>query len=175
MQIWQTRASDEATIRDIASRAANGTECLRRVDGHGAIILCAEGEAPAGVAVTRASPIFSRGDTRPEAGAWVFLVVIRAPDGWREELCDWYRSEHGPILLECPRWRGFAVFDSSDERGCRLHVLHRLADPDALDSEERKRSRATPWFARLARNAWFDGPFERALAKRIDLREGGPQ
>jgi hypothetical protein len=44
--------------------------------------------------------------------------------------------------------------------------LHYLEDRAALDSRERKRSRATPWFKRLARNAWFDGAFERALCKR---------
>lgn len=171
MLIWQTRATDEPTIRNIATHAAGNVECLRRVDGSGALVLCEDGEVPQGVVETRVTPILADGDTRPDAGPWVFLVVIRTPPGWGDELCDWYRTEHGPILLECPQWRGYTLFESGVENGYCLHVLHRLADRAALESEERKRSRATPWFQRLARNAWFDGPFERVLAQRIDLRE----
>lgn len=171
MLIWQTRATDEPTIRDIAAHAVSGVECLRRVDGSGGLVLCEDGEVPQGVVEMRAMPILASGDTRPEAGSWVFLVVIRAPPAWRDELCDWYSTEHGPILLECAQWRGFTLFDTGAEGAWCLCVLHRLAHRAALESEERKRSRATPWFQRLARNAWFDGPFERVLAQRIDLRD----
>jgi hypothetical protein len=48
-------------------------------------------------------------------------------------------------------------------------VLHRLASRSALASEARERSRSTPWFRRLAKNAWFDEAFERVLCKRISL------
>jgi hypothetical protein len=73
------------------------------------------------------------------------------------------------MLLECPEWQGFQLLETSVATGCQLYVLHRLASRVALDSEQRKRSRATPWFRRLARNYWFDGPFERVLAHRTTL------
>ena len=171
MFIWETAAIEKTAVLRIAAHALGHVECLRRIDGRGTIILCEQGEAPKGVAETRVTPVLSSGETAPDAGRWLFYVIINAPREWRDELCDWYRTEHGPILLECPQWRGFTLGESSAGYECRLHVLHRLADRSALDSDERKRSRATPWFERLARNAWFDGPFERVLAERVDRLE----
>jgi len=173
--IWQTPLIADARVGAIARDALGHVECLRRVDGRGTIILCEKGEPPKGVAETRVTPVLSSGETTPDAGRWLFYVIITAPREWRDELCDWYRTEHGPILLECPRWRGFILGESSAGNECRLHVLHRLADRSALDSDERKRSRATTWFERLARNDWFDGPFERILAERFQIIEHAPQ
>jgi hypothetical protein len=175
MLIWQTPLTDNARVSAIARNVVGPVECLRRADGRGTIILCEQGRAPEGVLETSVTPVISSGNTTLDAGRWLFYVIIAAPREWRDELCDWYRTEHGPILLECPQWRGFTLCESAAGDECRLHVLHRLADRNALDSEERKRSRATPWFERLARNAWFDGPFERILAERIQLIEHATQ
>lgn len=169
--IWQTPLTDEARVSAIARNAIGTVECLRRIDDRGTIIVCEKGEAPDGVVETRVTPVLSGGEATPDAGRWLFYVIISAPREWRDELCDWYRTEHGPILLGCPQWRGFTLCESTSGKACRLHVLHRLSDRRALDSDERKRSRATPWFERLARNAWFDGPFERILAERVELLE----
>jgi hypothetical protein len=171
MLIWETGAVDASRAAEIAAHATGAAECLRRDDGQGWLILCNDGVAPHGVVETRATRLVFGGDVGADAGPWVFLVGIAAPAEWREELCAWYRCEHGPILLECPHWRGFELLESTVETGCELHALHRLADRSALDSDERRRSRSTPWFARLARNAWFDGPFERVLAKRVSVVE----
>lgn len=73
------------------------------------------------------------------------------------------------MLLECREWRGFQFLEMPTERGCQFYILHRLAGRAALDSEQRKRSRATPWFRRLAKNKWFDQAFERVLHKRMSL------
>ena len=59
--------------------------------------------------------------------------------------------------------------ETSTKRGCQFYVLHRLADRAALDSQQRKRSRATPWFRRLSKHKWFDGAFERVLYYRSNL------
>ena len=171
MLIWQSLATGDGHVSDIARSAIGDIEVLRRVDGQGTIVLCESGTPPHGVVETRATPVLSGGEPMAAAGRWLFHVIIVAPREWRDELCEWYRTEHGPILLECSRWRGFRLLESPMENGCRLHALHRLADRSALDSDERKRSRATPWFERLARNSWFDGPFERVLAERVDVRE----
>jgi hypothetical protein len=52
-------------------------------------------------------------------------------------------------------------------------VLHRLSDRRALESEWRRLSRSTPWFKRLAKNKWFDKPFERVLYQRLGSRRDG--
>jgi len=169
MLIWETSAADEASAQRVAQHAIGRAECLRRDDGQGWLVLCGSGVAPPGVVETRATRILGAGDVAADAGAWVFLVGIWTPREWGEELCAWYRDEHGPILLECPQWRGFELLESSVASGCQFHALHRLSDRAALDSDERRRSRATPWFARLAANAWFDAPFERVLAQRASV------
>jgi hypothetical protein len=170
MLIWQTSAFERKSVEALAARAIGAAECVRRVDRKGSIILCDQGRAPKGVDERRVTRIFTAGRFGPDAGPWIFMVGIRTPKDWREELCAWYQCEHGPMLLECPDWQGFQFLEASAETGCQFYVLHRLASRTALDADERKRSRATPWFRRLSKNAWFDGPFERVLAHRLTLQ-----
>ena len=92
-------------------------------------------------------------------------LFFRAPD-FREEFVAWYMIEHMPILLECPQWDGCRFVETSVTNGCQFYSLHQLNDRAALDSAERKRSRSTPWFKRLAQNDWFDGAFTRTLYRR---------
>lgn len=169
MFIWRTHVSDAAELLALSRHALGPAECLQRDDTQGGIILCNEGRAPQGVYEKRGTRLFTAGQYGSEAGPWVFLVGIWTPEDWREEFCAWYRCEHGPMLIECPEWQGFEFIDIPESNGCRFYVLHRLADRSALDSEERKRSRSTPWFRRLAKNAWFDGPFERVLCRQMDF------
>lgn len=170
MLIWESTSVDLAEIEALAAHSRGATECLLRDDGKGSLILCERGEAPKEVVEKRLEPVFARGCNGPEAGPWIFCVGIRVPADFRAELCAWYLYEHGPILLECPEWRGFQCLEASDARGNQLYVLHRLAARSALDSEQRKRSRSTAWFHRLARHEWFDGAFERALFHRVSVR-----
>jgi hypothetical protein len=169
MLIWRAAANDREELEALAAPAIGTAECLLRDDGAGGLILCDEGSAPDGVAEARCTRTFTAGTFGPEAGPWIFAVGIRSPVEWREELCGWYRCEHGPLLLECREWRGFQFLESPAPDGCQFHVLHRLASRAALDSDARKASRATPWFRRLAQNSWFDAPFERVLARRVSL------
>lgn len=169
MLIWQTPTVETARVEALAAHAIGAAECLRRDDAKGSVVLCEQGRAPKDVDERRATRLFVAGRYGPDAGPWVFMVGIRTPDDWREELCGWYQYEHGPMLLECPEWQGFQFLEASVESGCQFYVLHRLASRKALESEHRKQSRATPWFRRLARNSWFDGPFERVLVHRMTL------
>jgi len=169
MLLWQTPAVEPEDVEALAVHAKGAAECLLRDDKKGSVILCERGKAPNGVIEKRLTPLFSAGRFGPEAGPWIFLVGIWVPDNWREEFCAWYQYEHGPILLEYREWKGFQFFDTSTERGCQFYVLHRLASRSALDSPQRKRSRATPWFRRLSKNKWFDGAFERVLYHRSSL------
>ena len=169
MLMWQTSAIKAEKVEALASGARGAAECLLRVDKKGGVILCEQGKAPKAVSETRLTPLLSAGRVGPEAGPWIFLVGIWTPADWREELCALYQCEHGPILLECREWSGFQLMEASAEKGCQFYVLHRLADRSALNSRQRERSRATPWFKRLSKHKWFDAAFERVLCYRSSL------
>jgi hypothetical protein len=166
---WESTSVDAAEIEALAAHSRGPAECLLRDDGKGSLILCEHGEAPRNVVEKHLTPVFASGSNGPEAGPWIFCVAIWVPADFREELCAWYLYEHGPILLECPEWRGFQCLEASAARGNQFYVFHRLAARSALDSEQRKRSRSTAWFKRLARHEWFDKAFERVLFYRVSL------
>lgn len=170
MLLWETPAADAKTLEALAARTTGAAECLLREDGNGSFILCESGKAPEGVLEKHLTSLFSGGRFGPTAGSWVFRVGIWTPKDWRSEFCAWYRCEHAPILLECPDWDGYQLFEAPAASGCQFYVLHHLADRSALDSEWRRLSRSTPWFRRLAQNKWFDGPFERILCRRVTPR-----
>ena len=169
MLMWQTSAIKAEEVEALAAHAKGTAECLLRVDNKGSVFLCDQGKAPKGVIEKRLTRLFSGGRFGPEAGPWLFAVGIWTPRDWREEFCAWYRCEHAPMLLECTEWSGFQLTETVARRGCQFYALHRLADRSALDSKQRKLSRATPWFRRLSKNKWFDGPFERVLCHRSNL------
>ncbi len=113
--------------------------------------------------VVRINPLFSGGKVGPNAGDYLFMVGIWLPATSRAEFLDWYRNEHLPILLECPTWNGCRFVEKPVSEGHQFHALHQLADRSALESIERQRSRATPWFMRLKQHPWFDAKFTRQL------------
>jgi hypothetical protein len=110
--------------------------------------------------------LFTGGTYGAEAGAFLFHVGLPVPNDFREDFLAWYHDEHLPILLEAPGWDGCRFVEEPVEQGLLFHALHQLSDRRALDSAERKRSRATPWFERLAQHAWFDKGFARTLYER---------
>jgi hypothetical protein len=109
------------------------------------------------------NPLFSGGKAGPNGGNYLFMVGIWTPAAARAEFLDWYRNEHLPILLECVTWNGCRFVERQVSDGHQFYALHQLADRSALESEQRRRSRATPWFMRLKQHAWFDEQFTRQL------------
>ena len=107
--------------------------------------------------------LFNGGKVGLNRGRYLFMVGIWVPAVDRAEFLDWYRNEHLPILLECPTWNGCRFVERAVPEGCQFDALHQLEYRSALQSEERRRSRATPWFMRLKRHPWFDEPFTRQL------------
>lgn len=153
--------------------AADGSqlkpEAYVRVDGAGALLLYAD--APPARSTGIAIPVemlFARGTCGPQAGDHLFRVGLQVPREQRDEFLAWYETEHLPILLGCAQWKGCRFVEAKRDDGCQFFALHQLASPAALDSPERQASRATPWFRRLAQQAWFDAPFTRVLYRRID-------
>ena len=169
MLLWQTAATNAEEVEALASHAKGAAECFLRADNKGSVILCERGRAPKGVIEKKLTRLFSGGRFGPEAGPWLLMVGIWTPADWSEEFRAWYQCEHAPILLECTEWSGFQLMAAASQRGNQFYALHRLADRSALDSKQRKRSRATPWFRRLSKNKWFDAAFERVLCYRSSL------
>ena len=92
-------------------------------------------------------------------GAWV-------PDDFRTEFAAWYEIDHAPLLMDCPVWDGCRVVEQEVDKGAQFFAIHQLADLSALESEERKAARATPWFERLKVHDWFDEAFSRRVMLR---------
>ena len=87
-------------------------------------------------------------------------------------------QDHVPILLGDERWYGvrrFAIVDGAPRQFNRL-ALHYVAGREMLDSEVRRRARATPWRAKLAAEPWFNGHylvFDR-IGDRHQAKNGPP-
>jgi hypothetical protein len=113
--------------------------------------------------VVRINPLFSGGKVGANAGDYLFMVGIWVPQAAHAEFLDWYRNEHLPILLECPTWNGCRFVERPVSDGHQFYALHQLEDRSALQSDQRRRSRATPWFMRLKQHPWFDEKFTRQL------------
>jgi hypothetical protein len=166
MQISEYAATDAAEIRRIGA-SAKAAELYTRDDGKGSLIV-SEGAPPAGAEATRTVEVlFTGGEFGANGGDWLFHVGLWTPPDFRDEFLAWYKMEHMPILLECPIWDGCRFIEQKVDNGCQFYAVHQMSDKAALDSSERKRSRATPWFMRLSKQSWFDGAFTRMLCKRL--------
>ena len=160
--------SDAAAAGALAR--ASACELFVEPDGdrcHLAIVDSAPTDAR-GWSFTPVQTLFEGGRQGRAAGEWLFEVGLRVPAEARGEFLAWYHDEHLPILLECATWDGCRFVEAAAGRDCQFFALHQLTERAALASPERARSRATPWFTRLKRHAWFDEPFTRTLYRRVD-------
>ena len=169
MLICEYAATDAAEVRRIGARSQDA-ELYLRDDAKGSLIICSAGTAAEGGAVKAVEILFTGGEVGARGGDWLFYVGVWTPPDFRDEFLAWYKLEHLPILLECPAWDGCRLVEQKVDGGCQFFAIHQLSERSALDSAERKRSRATPWFLRLAKQNWFDGPFTRMLCKRVAAR-----
>ena len=169
MFIWRTAHTTRDMLRAIDRHAEGETECLVRDDGLEALITCDGGQKPEGVEEVVTQRVHNAGTNGPEGGPWLFLVGIWTPTECAPELCAWYEEEHAPLLMQCADWKGVDLRESPCKSGRQFHVLHRLSDRSALESPHRAASRRTPWFNQLAKQEWFDGPFQRSLYFRMQL------
>jgi len=169
MLIWEYPTTDAAEVRRNAVDCAADAELFVRDDGLGSVIVCGRDDASAPTAPVekRMQLLFTGGRYGHAGGDWLFHVGLWTPDDFREEFLAWYKLEHLPILLECPVWDGCRFVEQKVDEGCQFYAMHQLSDKGALDSAERKRSRSTPWFKRLAAHRWFDGAFTRTLCRRL--------
>jgi len=161
----------ESTTGDVADlrryvAGSSDAEIFVRHGGSGAVIVSDAGEAGELPSGRKFVSRFSGGRFGKAGGQWLFHVALWTPGDYRDEFLAWYQIEHLPILLECPLWDGCRFVEEAVQEGCQFHAMHQLSDAKALESEQRLRSRSTPWFKRLAKNDWFDGAFKRTLYRR---------
>lgn len=155
-------------ISSLTDRFPSEAEVYQGVDVPGFLALGPDDwSRAAGPGIHRIEVRLARGRSGREAGPYLFQVGIWTPAEFRDELVTWYEIDHFPILLECDEWHGGRLVEEKVADGCQFYALHNLQSPAALDSAARKRSRATEWFRRLARNDWFDRKFVRALYCRL--------
>ena len=169
--LWLCEAESSEALASLAPTpsAASCVESYVREDGPGGLALCeTEHVARSWRMGRRLETLFAEGRFGSALGGYLFKVGIWTPARFRDELLEWYRREHLPILLGCPAWDGCRFAQEDVDEGCQFYALHQLSHPRALESDERARSRSTPWFFELKRNDWFDEPFTRVLYRRID-------
>jgi hypothetical protein len=147
--------------------AATSVETFSADDRQDALIILEGTRKIEQPSIAHVTQLFGGGKIGTDGGDHLYKVSIWVPAVSRAEFLDWYESEHLPILLECPTWNGCRFVEKQVHVGYQFYALHQLRAPSALDSEERRRSRATPWFIRLKQNPWFDEPFTRQLYKRL--------
>lgn len=175
MRVRDHPDADAAELRGLAAAAGPHDEWFVRDDGRGGLQVTLDAAAGGGAHDRMLRVLFSGGAVGANAGPWLFFVGLWTPEDYRDEFLAWYRFEHLPILLEHAAWAGCRFTEQPVERGCQFFALHQLRDRAALDSAQRKLSRATPWFRRLAQQPWFDGAFTRSLYTTLppSLRAGG--
>ena len=170
--LWLCETESCAALSTLAAVAspASCVESYVREDAPGGLALCGtESVARTWRQARRLEMLFAEGGFGSGHGSFLFKVGIRTPTMFRDELLDWYRREHLPILLECPTWNGCRFVQEEVDEGCQFHALHQLSHSRALDSDERARSRSTSWFFELKKYDWFDEPFTRVLYRRVDV------
>ena len=91
----------------------------------------------------------------------LYPVFFNIPQANLTEFDDWYDQDHVPTLLECPEWLAVRRFhlEISDPGNYNRLALHYLADESAMDSDARKKARASEWRDRLANQPWFKGHY----------------
>jgi hypothetical protein len=95
----------------------------------------------------------------PQAYGALMLVAFAVPPERRQAVDDWYRGEHVELLMRAAGWlrvRRYEVTGMSGQgRRWTSLAFHQLSDMSAMDSEERRVARSTPWRAELEKEAWF--------------------
>jgi hypothetical protein len=153
----------EKVATSMRRNGATSVETFAAEDADKGFVIASSNSVIDHPSVVRINPLFSGGKVGPNSGHYLFMVGIWVPEAARGEFLDWYRNEHLPILLECPTWSGCRFVERSVSDGHQFYALHQLKNRSALQSEQRQRSRATPWFMRLKQHPWFDEKFTRQL------------
>lgn len=161
LMLWEYATTD--AVRNLPTNPL--LEVFVAHEGGGALALSDRITANDRVPDRSLETVVELGETSSSAGPFLFMIRLKVPADWQQELIAWYRCEHGPILLECDDWCGFLV-GRNTASDTEYFVVHRLNSMDALTSDARARARETPWFRRLQAHQWFTEPIARRLWRR---------
>jgi hypothetical protein len=91
----------------------------------------------------------------------LYPVFFAVPSEWLEEFDAWYDQDHVPTLLQDENWLGCRRFHMEPEAPGAYNrlALHYIESAATLESEARKRARASTWREKLAVNEWFKGNY----------------
>jgi hypothetical protein len=100
-------------------------------------------------------------DTGPtnEVASVLMIVAFSVPEHRRQNIDDWYRQEHIPLLMQADGWLRARRYETIEQRGGAHYTslaLHELRNEAVLDSSERKAARSTPWRAQFSNEPWFE-------------------
>lgn len=168
--MWIGLVQRDILVVGTSLHGPKGVEMFADESRPGELLLIAEYEIEAwdGPPLAPTSLVFAGGSYGSHGGPYLFRVGVWTPQSARAEFLSWYQEEHLPMLLACPEWDGCRFVEAPVDEGCQFYALHQLTSRAALDSEERRQSRATPWFQRLKAHSWFDEAFTRDLYMRIE-------
>jgi hypothetical protein len=83
-------------------------------------------------------------DDPPYQLAFAYEPVVPTQD-----VVDWYRQEHIPLLLQIPGWRRVRLFELVEGNGPRIGALHELESPAVFETDGFRQATSTPWRERI--------------------------
>lgn len=101
-------------------------------------------------------------------GANLVALWFNVPEDAVEKYEDWYRTEHGPLLLKEPKWLRSRQMRITSTNVAATHlVLHDLADMTALSSDALVAAQQTPLRVHHAAQDWFANNVTQVYARQL--------
>jgi hypothetical protein len=73
------------------------------------------------------------------------LTFAYEPVASTDEVINWYRDEHIPLLLQIDGWRRIRLYERLDGAGPRIVALHELESPAVFETDGYRHATTTPW------------------------------
>jgi hypothetical protein len=73
------------------------------------------------------------------------LTFAYEPVASTDEVINWYRDEHIPLLLQIDGWRRIRLYERVDGAGPTVVALHELESPAVFETDGYRHATTTPW------------------------------
>lgn len=85
---------------------------------------------------------------------FVLSFAYNPPSGVTvDDVVQWYREEHSPMLLEIEGWRRVRLFSRVEGPGPSIVALHELESPAVFETEGYRNATTTPWREKIVGSA----------------------
>lgn len=74
-----------------------------------------------------------------------YQVIVGLTSQVEDDLLDWYRTEHIPLLLQIPGWRRIRQFRLVEGAGERILTIHDIDDPAVCETGLWRKATSTRW------------------------------